>query len=338
MKQVIEIVDDDNEQKAEYGLSASSLVQEGNDDVIDTPVQVPKKRGPGRPPKNKEADRNSNTYTDIVVSDKKKNTPNSLVKEYEKGYYDNAKLLYGAIAQTEQVYANIEEELDKYRNNRAYGGKNRAMNISQFMSTQVGVISTKINAVRELNSVRNKINDLVMKKEQMLKDTGEDNADKNIMDAYYALVNAPRYGLPAFNQQLSPTTINTGTMISGNQLPSSGIVTAGTTNSIKAANSNNPIDKQFEDYQNNLNPIQKRMIAQNDPNVKTVVCYDASTGNKWFDVVNVQTGMSIPGIQRPAEFLLDDMRVDTRNAIAVNSNTNMTFPLVILGTRAADEL
>ena len=168
MKQVIEIVDDDNEQKAEYGLSASSLVQEGNEDVIDTPVQVPKKRGPGRPPKNKEADLNSNTYTDIVVSDKKRNTPDSLVKEYEKGYYDNAKLLYGAIAQTEQVYANIEEELDKYRNNRAYGGKNRAMNISQFMSTQVGVISTKINAVRELNSVRNKINDLVMKKEQLL--------------------------------------------------------------------------------------------------------------------------------------------------------------------------
>ena len=33
MKQVIEIVDDDTEQKAEYGLSASSLVQEGNEDV-----------------------------------------------------------------------------------------------------------------------------------------------------------------------------------------------------------------------------------------------------------------------------------------------------------------
>ena len=337
MKQVIEIVDD-NEQKAEYGLSASSLVQEGNDDVINTPVQVPKKRGPGRPPKNQSS--TSNTYTDIVVADKKRNTPDSLVKEYEKGYFDNAKLLYGAIAQTEQVYKNIEEELDKYRTNRAYGGKNRAMNISQFMSTQVGVISTKINAVRELNSVRNKINDLVMKKEQLLKDTGEDNADKNIMDAYYALVNAPRYGLPAFNQQLSPTTINTGTMVSGNQLPSSGIVTASSSN-IKQANNtinNQGIDKQFEDYQKNLNPIQKRMIAQNDPNVKTVVCYDASTGNKWFDVVNIQTGMSIPGIQRPAEFLLDDMRVDTRNAIAVNSNTNMTFPLVILGTRAADEL
>lgn len=337
MKQVIEIVDD-NEQKAEYGLSASSLVQEGNDDVINTGVQVPKKRGPGRPPKNQSS--TSNTYTDIVVADKKRNTPDSLVKEYEKGYFDNAKLLYGAIAQTEQVYKNIEEELDKYRTNRSYGGKNRAMNISQFMSTQVGVISTKINAVRELNSVRNKINDLVMKKEQLLKDTGEDNADKNIMDAYYALVNAPRYGLPAFNQQLSPTTINTGTMVSGNQLPSSGIVTASSSN-IKQANNtinNQGIDKQFEDYQNNLNPIQKRMIAQNDPNVKTVVCYDASTGNKWFDVVNVQTGMSIPGIQRPAEFLLDDMRVDTRNAIAVNSNTNMTFPLVILGTRAADEL
>ena len=329
MKQVIEIVDEEKDEKPEYGLSASALVQEGNEDVIDTPAQLPKKRGPGRPPKN--GNTTSNTYTDIVTVDNKKNQQ-SLAKEYEKGYFDNAKMLYGAIAQTETIYNNIEEELDKYRNNRAYGGKSRALNISQFMSTQVGVVNTKIQAVKELNSIRNKINDLVMKKEQMLKDTGEDNADKNIMDAYYALVNAPRYGLPSFTQQLSPTTINTGTMLTGNQLPSSGIITAGT----KQASETN--DKQFEEYQNNLNPVQKRMIAQNDPNVKTVVCYDASTGNKWFDVINVQTGLSIPGIQRPAEFLLDDMRVDTRNAIAVNSNTNMSFPLVILGTRAADEL
>ena len=32
------------------------------------------------------------------------------------------------------------------------------------------------------------------------------------------------------------------------------------------------------------------------------------------------------------------MRVDINNGIAVNSNTNMTFPLVIIGTRASDEL
>ena len=110
MKQVIEIVDEKKDEKPEYGLSASALVQEGNEDVIDTPVQLPKKRGPGRPPKN--GNTTSNTYTDIVTVDNKKNQQ-SLATEYEKGYFDNAKMLYAAIAQTETIYSNIEEELDK---------------------------------------------------------------------------------------------------------------------------------------------------------------------------------------------------------------------------------
>ena len=33
-----------------------------------------------------------------------------------------------------------------------------------------------------------------------------------------------------------------------------------------------------------------------------------------------------------------DMRIDARNAIAVNSNVNQTFPLVLTGSRVADEL
>ena len=148
------------------------------------------------------------------------------------------------------------------------------------------------------------------------------------MDSYYALINAPRYGLPAFNQALSPSSINTGFNLQGNQLQGSEIITSDGGN----------VDTSFEQYKNNLNPIQKRMIADKDPNIKTVVVYDQSTGMKYFDVVDVRTGQTIPGIQKPAEFLLDSMRVDLRNGIAVNSNTNMSFPLIIIGSRASDEL
>ena len=80
------------------------------------------------------------------------------------------------------------------------------------------------------------------------------------------------------------------------------------------------------------------MISEKDPNIQTVVIYNQATGTKYFDVVNVQTGQSVPGIQRPGEFLLDDMRIDQRNGRAVNSNANMSFPLVIVGSRAMDEL
>ena len=94
----------------------------------------------------------------------------------------------------------------------------------------------------------------------------------------------------------------------------------------------------FQNYKENLTPIQRKMILDKDPNIKTVVVYNQTTGEKYFDVINVQTGQSVPGVQRPAEFLLDNMRVDARNGIASNSNINKSFPLVIIGTSAADEL
>ena len=87
-----------------------------------------------------------------------------------------------------------------------------------------------------------------------------------------------------------------------------------------------------------LNPIQQRMILEKNPNIKTVVVYDQSIGNKWFDVIDVTTGTSIPNVARPAQFLLDDIVPDFRNGVATNSNANMRYPLVLQGTRAIDEL
>lgn len=324
-KEVISFVEDTKPKDEGFVFTVQDLVQQGDEDINIITETTPKKRGPGRPSKNSDA----NSYTDIVVADHGKKEK-SLEKQYEKGYFDNAKMLYGAIAQTEQVYQDINEELIKFRTNKAYGGRSRIDAMSNYMNTQVSLINTKITAVRELNNIRSKINDLVMKKEQQLKDTGDDNSDKAIMDAYYALVNAQRYGLPPIQRPLDNTSINTGINLRGTPIQSTGIITVGT-------NQDNT-DNSFQEYQNNLDPTKKRMIADKDPNIKTVVVYDQNSGNKYFDVINVSTGTTVPGVERPGEFLLDNMRVDINNGIAVNSNTNMTFPLVIIGTRASDEL
>lgn len=324
-KEVISFIEDTKSNDEGFGFTVQDLVQQGDENITVITETTPKKRGPGRPSKNSDA----NSYTDIVVADHGKKEK-SLEKQYEKGYFDNAKMLYGAIAQTEQVYQDINEELVKFRTNKAYGGRSRIDAMSNYMNTQVSLINTKITAVRELNNIRSKINDLVMKKEQQLKDTGDDNSDKAIMDAYYALVNAQRYGLPPIQRPLDNTSINTGVNLRGTPIQSTGIITVG-------ANQDNT-DNSFQEYQNNLDPTKKRMIADKDPNIKTVVVYDQNSGNKYFDVINVSTGTTVPGVERPGEFLLDNMRVDINNGIAVNSNANMTFPLVIIGTRASDEL
>lgn len=344
MKKVIATIEEEEPQK-EYSLNVAALVEDYPSEGVITidGGEAPKKRGPGRPRK----DGSSLMYTDNSVSARNdRKQENTLDKKFEKGYLDNAKLLYSAIMQSDDIYNNIEDELRQFRKSKSYGGRNRLSHMSDFMNTQVGLINTKITAVRELDSIRHKINDLVMKKEQLMKDTNEDNADKTVMDAYYALVNAPRYGLPVMKQNLSPTTINTGINLSGGALQSSNIsqpvISARSEDSIISSPA--PIsvsvsdDPSFDEYQRNLTPVQKKMIADKDPNIKTVVVYDQTTGNKWFDVVNVTTGVSIPGIQRPAEFLLDAMRIDARNGIASNSNTNMSFPLVLTGTRVSDEI
>lgn len=343
-------VEDDHDEDRTYGFSSNNVIDESKvveAEIIDSTEQkISKRRGPGRPPKD---GANVITYTNFDDDGKKKSSgKGSVVKEFEKGYADNSKLLYGAIAQTEMIYNSIEDELNHFRSNRTYGGKMRLQHMSNFMNTQVTVLNTKIAAVRELNSTRNKINDLVLKREQQLKDVKDENSDKVITDAYYALLNAPRYGLPTVGQALAPQSINTGVNLSGNiiETASVGSGVAPTTvnmSDIVPANANNIIpanneDQAFNDYIGNLTPVQRKMISEKDPNIQTVVIYNQATGTKYFDVVNVQTGQSVPGIQRPGEFLLDDMRIDQRNGRAVNSNANMSFPLVIVGSRAMDEL
>lgn len=328
LKDVIEFVDEPS-----YGFNTNAIVVQDNEQ-LPLPQEPPKKRGPGRPPKN--SYNNSNVYTDTesVVKVSKSQTPEA---QYEKSYAGATKLLLGAIAQSDNIYHNLETELTDLREHPAKGGKVRGQIMSEYMNTQIGAVNSKINAIREIDSIRHKINDLVMKRLQLDKEAMDNNPDKMVMDAYYAMVNAPSYGLPQIQSPLAPTTINTGINMSGQMLRSTNLIGP----DIIPANRDpkmNETDRSFEQYKQNLTPVQRKMILNNDPNIKTVVVYDQSTGRKWFDVVDISTGQSIPNVTKPGEFLLDNMRIDARNGIASNSNINQSFPLVIVGDRVADEL
>ena len=340
MKQIIEIVDTKNNNNS-FGFDHNKMIKSSpSDGSVLLPDIVPKKRGPGRPPK----DPNKQllyTNSDGIIKAQTEKNENNMQKELEDGYSNTNKLLYSAIAQADTMYLDINTQLDSMRNNRRANIK--MQNISDLMNIQVGLINSKISAIRELNNARNKINDLIMKNKQLNKDTIDQNSDKQVMDAYYALLNAPQYGLPQIGQVLAPTTVNTGITLKGNNLQSDII---GSTmmpvnrdfNGNTVINNGYSVDSDFENYKESLSPTQKRMIVGNDPNVKAVVVYDQSTGNKWFDIVNIQNGMSIPGVERPAEFLLDDMKLDFRNGLATNAKANLSYQLVLVGNRAIDEI
>ena len=333
MQQIVDI--DESKAQAEYGFSASKMVE--SDEPIET-EKPSKRRGPGRPAsKNQYGLIPANTYTEIVTDDPSsaKKRKSSFEGQMEKRYAPQVAMVAGIIAQSDQMMGEISAELQKFSEKTGYGGKSRNLAISNLQNAKTGLLNTKLSAVRELIMMRNKINDLTManRKMEIAMGADEQNSDKAVMDAYYALVNASRYGLPQITPPLHPSSINTGVNLQGAQIATSTIaapapiVTAD--GSMQQAQSFNP---------QNLTPIQQRMVLEKNPNVKTVVVYNQSTGSKRFDIVDVSTGMSIPGAQRPAAFLLDDMKPDLRNGIASNSNANMSFPLVIEGTRAIDEL
>lgn len=335
MQQIVEIVDPKKEDTVTFDIN--KVVDMGNNGS-NIQVTEKKKRGPGRPPKNSQPV----LYTDIVTADntnsqKKKDSYETAL---EQKYGPTTGILVQAIGQADYIFGKVEEELDKYRDNRSFGGKTRNLNLTNLLNTQASIINTKINAVRELNSVRHKMNDLMLKKEQMMKDTREENSDKAVMDSYYALINASSYGLPTMNPPLSQSSINTGVNLSNNPIPVSdisGIVTP-TVGSMPIVENNYSGNPQQSYINPNLDPVQRRMILEHNPAVKTVVVYDQSTGNKSFAVLNVSSGEIIHNAQTPAAFLLDDMKIDYINGVARNSNANMTFPLVIVGNRAIDEL
>lgn len=329
-----------SDNKDGHSFNASSLVQ--NPAIIQPsdPPEPPKKRGPGRPPKNKDA---NNIYTDIVTGDTltDKRKQKKYKDELEKAYSPNAKMLVGVIAQAEQIHQNIEEELSHFRERKAYGGTRRSESMSNLMSTQASLLSTKISAIRELNSIRNKINDLDMKHNQITKDANDQNSDKAVIDAYTALLNAPNYGLKPIQPIVSPMSLNTGSNMQGQMLNtfnlSNGIVTESNPNDQNFMDRSN--DPQFNNYVENLTPVQKRMILEHNPDIHTVVIYNQSSGTKRFEVMNVKTKQILQGVDKPGDFLLDGIQIDTINAIAKNKDTNEIYPLVIEnGYTARDEI
>lgn len=266
-------------------------------------------------------------------------------KKLDDKFADTNQLLSQTINQSDYLFIKVEEELDKYKKNPSFGGKSRSLSMSTLLNTQANILGTKISAIKESNNIRKTIVDNILKRDQMQmqarmkvfapKEDIDQNSDKAIADAYYSLINASRYGLPTIHNPLAQSSINTGISLQGNIIPTSSLNTSIITSGPGEMQPSDPLNSFIG---NNMTPNQKRMILEHNPNVKIVVFYDQSTGGKKFEALDVNTGKIIPGVQLPASFLLEDMRIDFNNALAYNSSANLNYPLVVVGRRAIDEL
>lgn len=246
---------------------------------------------------------------------------------YHAPYNETDVILKTAIMQTDTLINDITADIARIREAKAMTSKYKY--ITDLSSSMGALLSTKISAARELNNSINHSQDMQFKMQKELKAmevTKDDN--KSIMDMYNAFMS-----IPVNTSQTNPL----GPSIQSMTLPkNTGLSTIDLIASNINNNSNiNPDEIGYQNYLNNLTPEQNRMRFENDPNIQTIVVFDQSNGHKWFDVIDVRTGASVPNVAKPDDFLLDDTRPDIVNGVARNSNINVTYPLKVVGNRSA---
>ena len=235
--------------------------------------------------------------------------PGVIDVDYSSTYGETTGLLRGAIIQADQMASEIQDDLDAVRGSKTLKGKYTY--ITNLTSAKASILSTKIAAIREMNSSITQSHNLELNRMKALKlDQKNENDDMRIMDIYSAFVNQP-VGV------YTPPTANIQDLTLGVNSPNGAV---------------SGVEMISPSQAGTLTPEQNRMRMESNPNIQTVVRYDQSTGQRSFDVIDTSTGMSVPNYPRPDNFLLEDTTIDIHSGIARNRNVNNVWPLILVGS------
>ena len=255
-----------------------------------------KPRRRGRPPKkNRDIDSPEGEASELVT-----NVP------YAESYEETNGMLKGMILQIEGLQGELKQEFNDIRLSTRMRGKYQYL--TDISATISSLSSTKLAAIKELNSVISKCHDMELKRTKELKIDATGNDDAAVMSLYENIINTPRQQLEA---GFMPPRLETG------DIPLMVQPQGGMDIFQPAVTS-----EQFT-------PEQNRMIAESNPDIKTVVVYDAKTEYREFIAMNVKTGQVVQNISLPDPFLLEDMNLNFQTGVARNSNLNMNFPLAV---------
>ena len=230
------------------------------------------------------------------------------------------------ISQIDTLSCELKTELDHVLMSKTL--RNRNNYICNLGSALGQLLNTKLTAIREINSSISRSNDLDYKKQKDMKALQtEQNDDKHLMDMYNAFISNP--GNMAQNMALGASAI-------GSTVAGSGIVRS-TIGGGEQQQGQPMMDAGYLNYVSNMTPEQKMMVMEQDPNIQQVVVYDASTGNKFFQVMNIATGEVITGVPVRSEMFMEDTTIDLKSKIARNINLNETYPVVVINEGVSGE-
>lgn len=252
-------------------------------------------------------------------------TPLNSDMAYIETYAQPISLLRESIGQLTTMEQRVLEDLNAVRASKTL--KSKYVYLANLTGAYTGLVSTKISAARELKSIYSDANSFELKKQQQLKIDERDSDDKIISDMYAKMLNTPvgTVGNGTINMAIPPSYINSNV--------GTPIITAANGQSFTAESE----DAGFTNYMKNLTPEQNSMMQESNPYIETVLVYNQSDQNKWFEVIDTRTGMPVPNMPVPNDFVKDGCSVDIRHGIARNASLNQTYKLKLVGVRGADE-
>ena len=255
---------------------------------------------------------------------------------YSDTYMDTNALLHQTIGQLDVVAAEMKDELDKIVNSRTIKGRYVAMgNVSKSLSD---MLSTKVQAIKELNNSIKAVNDMEYRRAKDNRSfESEQGDDKAIMDLYNAFVQAPvSANIPSTGPYSLIGPNMNDVMFGANQLPAGSNEVVASDGSIITYDTNqSQQNSMFNNYMSNLTPEQNAMI--NEGKTETVVVYDKATGAKSFEVVDSKTMQPVPNMPVPDPMLLADVTVDVRRKVARNTNLNQVYKVITVNDDTVSE-
>lgn len=235
-------------------------------------------------------------------------SPNN-IKTYMDTYADTTEQISGTIRDIDYLCQELNKDLATVRQSRSLKGKYTY--ICNMNSALANLISTKVTAIREQNNSIKTANQMDYTKYKDNRMVDAMNDDKMVMDMYNAFVNAPvgqAYNAPSVTNMTLPNTPGIQGMDAGTPIEEAG----------------------YQNYLNNLNPVQNMMRMEGNPNIQNVVVWDQATGAKYFAVYDTSTGQPVPNTVARDQMFMEDTTIDERNMIAKNINLNETYPVIVI--------
>ena len=229
---------------------------------------------------------------------------------YQMAYAETNQQLDNAIQELNVLGAEMMGDLQMVRSSKTM--KNKFNIINDMTENTVSIINAKIAAIREKNKSINDINNLEIRRIKELKlQASEEDDNTRIANMYHAFVNYPvGGGVGVLGPNVQDVMMNSAPVQSMPRISVGAYDTAA--------------------WEASLDPSGRRMLLEAQNSIETVVVYDESSGNRYYSVIDKQTGQPVPNVETPDDSTIYELDINVRGGYAKDIHRGVTYNLIVI--------